>query len=414
MAGLTDGGFVVVWHSIGQDGDQGGVYGQRYDANGNPQGNEFQIHTTVTGQQLNPSIAALTDGGFVVTWDSSTPSSSYYYDVYGQVFNSDGSTQGNEFLVNTYTTVHQLESSVTGLSDGRFVATWDSFDQDSSREGVFGQIYNADGTLYGSEFQVNTYTWVRQSDISVTDLGDGGFVVTWHSYAQDGHDNGIFGQIYNPNGTTQGNEFQINSHTTGHQSQPSVAGLNDGGFVVSWESISQDGSFYGIYAQIYNADGTTQGSEFKVNTYTTGSQFISSVTALSDGGFVVVWVSDDQDGSDYGVFAQKFNADGSQNGGELQVNESTDGNQSHPSVAALDNGDFVVTWDSTGTDAGIRSRIFSDAVDPTGTVTITGIGDIGETLTADTSTLADVYGLGTLSYQWLRAGVAISGATSAT
>ena len=48
---------------------------------------------------------------------------------------------------------------------------------------------------------------------------------------------------------------------------------------------------------------------------------------------------------------------------------------------------------------------------PTGSVTITGTAQQDETLTADATGLSDLDGLGSLSYQWLRDGVAISGAT---
>ncbi|MEQ9696015.1 calcium-binding protein [Shimia sp. SDUM112013] len=51
---------------------------------------------------------------------------------------------------------------------------------------------------------------------------------------------------------------------------------------------------------------------------------------------------------------------------------------------------------------------------PTGAVVVTGTPTQGETLTADTSTVADANGLGPFSYQWLRDGVAIPGATDAT
>jgi len=51
---------------------------------------------------------------------------------------------------------------------------------------------------------------------------------------------------------------------------------------------------------------------------------------------------------------------------------------------------------------------------PTGAVTLTGSARQGETLTADASTLADVDGLGTLQYEWLRDGASIAGATSST
>ena len=55
-----------------------------------------------------------------------------------------------------------------------------------------------------------------------------------------------------------------------------------------------------------------------------------------------------------------------------------------------------------------------DNVSPTGSVTITGTVTQGQTLTADTSAVADGDGLGTLSYQWIRGSTDITGATSST
>src|SRR5204862_5205006 len=48
------------------------------------------------------------------------------------------------------------------------------------------------------------------------------------------------------------------------------------------------------------------GGEFAVNTYTAGFQGPPAVAAAPSGDFVVVWPSLDQDGSQYGVFGQRF------------------------------------------------------------------------------------------------------------
>src|SRR5690606_36401463 len=42
----SDGDFVVTWTSTYQDGSGYGVYGQRYDMNGNALGGEFRVNTT--------------------------------------------------------------------------------------------------------------------------------------------------------------------------------------------------------------------------------------------------------------------------------------------------------------------------------------------------------------------------------
>src|SRR5688572_25955753 len=51
-------------------------------------------------------------------------------------------------------------------------------------------------------------------------------------------------------------DIHVNQPTNSSQILPRVAALEDGGFVITWQSLYQDGSEYGIYAQIYNANGT--------------------------------------------------------------------------------------------------------------------------------------------------------------
>ena len=103
-----------------------------------------------------------------------------------------------------------------------------------------------------------------------------------------------------------GSEFRVNTYTTSGQRYPSVAMDSDGDFVVSWQSLGQDGSSYGIYAQRYDNAGVAQGAEFRVNTYTTSQQFYPSVAMDNDGDFVVSWQSFEQDGSNDGIYAQRY------------------------------------------------------------------------------------------------------------
>ena len=186
-------------------------------------------------------------------------------------------------------------------NDGNFVIAWQSI-QDGDFYGIYAQRYNALGVAQGSEFQVNTYTTNYQGEPSIAMDSDGDFVITWQSRYQDGSNNGIYAQRYNASGVAQGSEFQVNTYTTSLQNSSRIAMDSDGDFVIAWQSI-QDGDFYGIYAQRYNASGIAQGSEFQVNTYTTHGQSIPSIAMDSDGDFVIAWGSKDQDGSSYGVYA---------------------------------------------------------------------------------------------------------------
>ena len=271
---------------------------------------------------------------------------------------------GTDTQVNTYTSGDQIYSSVTALNDGGFVVTWSSDGQDGSGYGIYGQRYAADGTPVGSEFRVNTYTSSDQIYSSVTALADGGFVVTWSSYGQDGSGYGIYGQRYAADGTPVGGEFRANTYTSNDQIYSSVTALTDGGFVVTWSSNGQDGSGYGIYGQRYAADGSPVGGEFRANTYTTSDQVYSSVTALADGGFVVTWSSDGQDGSGYGIYGQRYAADGTPVGSEFRVNQITAGNQfaetfyGSETVATLADGHLVQVWAGNG-----REEVFFRLID---------------------------------------------------
>jgi len=92
-----------------------------------------------------------------------------------------------------------------------------------------------------------------------------------------------------------GAEFQINAYTRGDQENPSVTALSHGGFVVIWESQDnyrdQRNESRAVYGQRYDADGTELGEEFRIARHGTADQERPSVTGLSDGGFVVAWQS---------------------------------------------------------------------------------------------------------------------------
>ena len=109
---------------------------------------------------------------------------------------------------------------------------------------------------------------------------------------------------------------------------------------VAWTSNGQDGSGLGIYAQRYDTTGAKAGAEFKVNKTTAGNQSNPAITGLTGGGFVVAWQGPDANG--LGVYMQRYDSKGTAAGTELRVNSVTTNDQSLPSIAALDNGGFVI------------------------------------------------------------------------
>ena len=96
------------------------------------------------------------------------------------------------------------------------------------------------------------------------------------SQNEDGAFYGVFAQRYSASVVPQGSEFRVNSYTTGYDAYPSVAMDSAGDFVIAWQAYNPDGSGYGVYAQRYNSSGVTQGTEFRVNSYTTNKQLFAS------------------------------------------------------------------------------------------------------------------------------------------
>jgi hypothetical protein len=324
---------------------------------------EFQVNSFTTGSQATPTVAMDADGDFVVVWAShgqDDPSdTSFLADgVFAQRYDASGKTLGLEFQVNTGTSSAQTFPAVAMDADGDFVVAWQSLGQDGDNWGVFAQRYDAAGNPRGAEFRVNTVTSGAQRSPALAMDADGDFVVVWASRGQDdpsdnssaGYD--IFAQRYNAAGNAQGSELRVNSFTTGFQYVPVVAMDAGGDFVVAWQSRGQDDPSDtsplgdGVFAQRYDAAGSAQGPEFQVNSFTTGSQFGPHIAMDADGDFVVAWQSLGQDGSDWGVFGQRHNATGVPQGPEFQVNTTTTNGQLSPAVAMDADGDFVVAWQS--------------------------------------------------------------------
>lgn len=105
---------------------------------------------------------------------------------------------------------------------------------------------------------------------------------------------------------SSGAETQVNTYTFRTQDCQQAVALSDGGWVVTWRSDRQDGSLSGIYQQAYNADGTTRGAESRVNTETVGEQDHAQISALADGGWVVTWVASQQNTSSAEIHQRAF------------------------------------------------------------------------------------------------------------
>ena len=178
----------------------------------------------------------------------------------------------------------------------------------------------------------------------------GGYLV-WQDNATDGDGYGISARHINRSLSGSLGVFRINESGAGDQTIPQLAQMSNGGAVFVWQSAV--GSSVRVYARFVNPDGTFATGDLPVSGYSGGDQTAPVVACLEDGTVVVVWSSLGQEQSANGqpvangmsgVFAQRFSSSGEKIGTEFQVNSTLPLHQRNPAVAALSNGNFIVVW----------------------------------------------------------------------
>ncbi len=334
------GNFVVVWNSNTQDGSYNGIFGRRYDSSGTPLGAEFPVNEFTTGPQSLPDIAMDAAGNFVVAWmkDGGTE----YQGVLARRFDNSANPVSGEIPVTTQGSTPRV--AMNGAGD--FVVAWQYHVSNYEDRNVRARLFDSGGNPQGVEFQVNTYTTGEQYQPSVAMHSSGDFLVFWtdagpsQTDGRDGSGKGVYAQRFDSSGAMLGADFRVNTSTAGDQSDAEAAIDAAGNFVAAWRGI--DGSGDGVLAQRFDASADKLGSEFQVNTYTTGTQYGPDVAVLGNGDFIVTWWGEGP--QDYSLSAQRFHGDGSRRGGVFDPDPLFPADVSPASVAIDAAGRFVVAW----------------------------------------------------------------------
>ncbi len=365
VGGASNGEFVVAWSSYGQDPDCD-IYGgytcdvllaRRVSATGGPIGGEIRVGTAHQSQS-NAAVARSADGDFVVAWNSwFHPASGL--NVSARRFDAEGNAVGPVFQIGSAgSNLSNREPAVDRAPDGEFVVVWQQYSF-CCEWGVYGRRFDATGEPVGELFTVRPTEQLSQGQPDVAMGESGSFVVTWvEQTLQAGLR--VSARRYDEGGLPLDDGVQVNEG--GNTPGVTQIGMDDsGGFVIAWDR-GNAANEREIAARQFDTDGLPLGPEFQVNSYTTGLQWNAAVGVDGAGRFLVVWQSESQDGSDLGIFAQAFDADGERIGTELRVNAWTTGAQSFPSVAAAGSDRFLVAWQSVAQD-GSSSGIFARVVE---------------------------------------------------
>ena len=171
----ADGNFVVVWNSwfVSNSNE---IRGQRFAADGTPIEGEFEINTARPGNQKEPSVAMDAVGNFVVVWRGPGEDQN---DIFAQRFDANGQVIGDEFQVNSNTVDEQLCPSVAMDNDGKFIIVWECVNtpQEGMRA-ICAQSYDSSGQPLGSQIRVNDQNCAcRYPDVALSNSGQA--IVVW-------------------------------------------------------------------------------------------------------------------------------------------------------------------------------------------------------------------------------------------
>ncbi|UTW59539.1 cadherin-like domain-containing protein [Kordiimonas sp. SCSIO 12603] len=369
------GGHIIIWQSEGQDGDGSGVYGQLYDANGQPVGNEFRVHENFQGEQRAASVDVLENGNVLVVWFGESVDGTSQ--VKAQEFSYDGTTLNRVGEERVLDDAASSEDSpfpdyinpvqVEALDDGGYAVAW--FERNTNAVRI--NIYDENDTLLSSD-SIGGIGSVNPSTVSLTELSDGRIALGWNQYvANTSVRDQAHARIYNADGTLSVNTLTLNSTTAEYQNAVQLEGLANGGFVATWnvETVSSysGANDLGVVVRIFDANGVPTSQEIQVTPVGATSWFkTSSLVSLDDGSFVIFW---EQEASGVGaeIYGQRYSDIGEAIGESFVVNLESTGEQSLVNAEVNAAGDVVISFQSdTGDGNGfdIVSRVLNFNLDP--------------------------------------------------
>jgi hypothetical protein len=257
-------GFVVVWCSLWKEGGtSGSVTARLYNPWGDPAGDEFQVNEYPWGFQGNPAAAMDAAGRFVIVWQSWEQDGDGY-GVYARIFNSSGEPEGSEFQVNSTVSGDQDQPAVAAADDGSFIVIWRSFQDETGQGIISGQRFDRFGNRLGPEFQANFTTRGTAESPEIDIDAAGNFYICWHHNRLDETGYDVYVRTFDPTGRLKSQEIRANTGTSGMQVFPSLRCTSDGRFLVCWldrpgEEISQ------ITGRTFDRYGNPLSDEFMIS-----------------------------------------------------------------------------------------------------------------------------------------------------
>lgn len=308
------GNYITTWED--ERSENCDIYGIRFDSLGNFLGNNFRINDDLTNSdQYYASVASNFNGDFIVTW---TDGRNNNFDIYAQSYSNTGIPLGNNFRVNNDTTQAVQWYPVPSCDSlGNIIIVW--MDYRNGNDDIYGQLYNYQGTPIGNNFIVNDVATGSQIYPFVARNRSGDFVVVWMDNRNGNFD--IFAQRFDNIGNPVGSNFRVNDDiSSSFQGYPSVAIDLPGNFYITWEDERNGNT--DIYMQRYNVTGVAIGSNLRVDDDNAAfDQYSPTIACDETGKYIIVWCDFRNGDDDPEIYTQAFLSSGNRLGINKLVNQ---------------------------------------------------------------------------------------------
>jgi hypothetical protein len=295
-----------------------------------------------------PTIALLKDDNVVIAWSGGTSQTgtcppSCYYNIYFNTYDAFGNKLlAHPQVVNTPGSYKSTLPFTVSDGNGGFVITWEQID--SSFDDIYVRHYDASLTP-GNIIKINTLPvgGPVTSNSYIDRLANGNFIIVF-SNSHNGYD--VYGQLLDPNMNLVGIMFPVSDFANGMQMVPAAIGLQGGGFMIVWQGDQNGTGNWDIYAKKYNEFSQPITSEFRVNTNNqVGTQKNPRLAQLLNGNIVVIWSDLNYNRGD--IYSVVYDSKGGivQNVFFVNILDFNDV-EDFPRVTALSFGGYIIIWES--------------------------------------------------------------------
>jgi hypothetical protein len=312
--------------------------------------------------RLFPDVAVTPAGDAIFVWSAFIPGGSLRNDIYMRRIDYARNPLGDPIKINTLDEDDQIHARIAVSGDGSFLVIWqsDEFDPDFGETGavrrwVRSQAFDENANPVGTEQLITMVSTRDVVDVhaDVAALTGGGYVVVWKHEGPLGSDTNrnIQARLIGTNGVPSGAQFVANSSIGVSETYPAVTELADGGFLIIWTTQE-------VMGRRFSADGTPVGNDFQINTDLQGAENDPDAARGADGRILVVWEDAEGAGDDFEIRARMLSSSLSFLGDDFRVNTLIPDVQRPVRVGSYGAAGFLVAWESAGSvgeDADARS-----------------------------------------------------------